>query len=248
MKELIKQYLSDRSFRLYKYLSRHTLPWGLDLTFDIDRLSRDLPIRTIFDVGANIGQTAQEFHKNFSEADIFSFEPVSKTFQELEKNTRNLNRVKIFKNGFGGEEQSCKIYINPNSLCSTLLVEASHDVKDYEMIDIKTIDRFCLQNDIDMIDILKTDTEGFDLQVIQGAEQYLNEQRIKFIVSEVGFYESDKQHTYFITLLNYLTQKGFKFSALYDQNSSHPRSRQGLLYCNALFLNPKVIKRQLEKK
>jgi len=65
MKELIKQYLSDRSFRLYKYLSRHTLPWGLDLTFDIDRLSRDLPIRTIFDVGANIGQTAQEFY-NFT--------------------------------------------------------------------------------------------------------------------------------------------------------------------------------------
>ncbi|MEY3827669.1 MAG: Paramecium bursaria Chlorella virus, partial [Cyanobacteriota bacterium] len=95
MKELIKQYLSDRSFRLYKYLSRHTLPWGLDLTFDIDRLSRDLPIRTIFDVGANNGSSSVPLAIANPTHLIFAFEPTPEMIEVIQSKIVGLENYVI---------------------------------------------------------------------------------------------------------------------------------------------------------
>ena len=40
----------------------------------------------IFDIGANIGQTALKFSEHFADAQIFSFEPVGDTFKQFKNN------------------------------------------------------------------------------------------------------------------------------------------------------------------
>jgi len=40
-------------------------------------------------------------------------------------------------------------------------------------VTITTIDAFCSANNIDQISVLKTDTEGFDAEVLRGADKML---------------------------------------------------------------------------
>jgi FkbM family methyltransferase len=47
-----------------------------------------------------------------------------------------------------------------------------------------TLDRFCFERGVKQIDVLKIDTEGFDLEVLKGASSMLAQQAIKFIYFE----------------------------------------------------------------
>ncbi len=62
------------------------IPFGADKSTDIAALCPKP--RVIFDVGANVGQTVDELRSTFSEASIYSFEPVPSTFETSLANTR----------------------------------------------------------------------------------------------------------------------------------------------------------------
>jgi trans-aconitate methyltransferase len=53
---------------------------------ELQKLCKSLDEPTIFDVGAHIGQTANEFRRRFPKARIFSFEPFPNSFQTLSAN------------------------------------------------------------------------------------------------------------------------------------------------------------------
>jgi hypothetical protein len=61
-------------------------------------------------------------------------------------------------------------------------------------VQVTTLDAFCNRERIASIDILKTDTEGYDARVLSGARRMLSEKRIHCVVSEVGFI-GDRYHT-----------------------------------------------------
>ena len=52
--------------------------------------------------------------------------------------------------------------------------------KQFKSFDVNsdTIDNFCKQEDIEFIDILKIDTEGSEIEVLQGAKNMLNKTNI----------------------------------------------------------------------
>lgn len=60
-----------------------------------------------------------------------------------------------------------------------------------ETITLTTIDEFCLERNITSIDILKSDTEGNELQVLYGAKGILSENKIKYLVIEAGIFRDD---------------------------------------------------------
>ncbi|MEQ9000471.1 MAG: FkbM family methyltransferase [Coleofasciculus sp. B1-GNL1-01] len=160
--------------KIYKTQTRY-LPVGLDLVADINKIYPNLgQIKTIFDVGANIGQTARHFYKSFPNANILSFEPIKETFDELHYNTEKLNRVSCFNHALGNINESRKIYLKEKSNLNSLVEDIMPISENYDIVNVKTIDEFCENNDIENIDILKTDTEGWDLNVIQGAIAALN--------------------------------------------------------------------------
>src|SRR6266849_3760996 len=69
----------------YRVYYRSVLPYGIDFMLDIERLSRawGVPIRTFFDVGANVGQTSASALASFADARVFAFEPHPATFSKL---------------------------------------------------------------------------------------------------------------------------------------------------------------------
>lgn len=227
---------------------RRDLPIGLEVVADIHKIYPDLgQIQTIFDVGANIGQTSRHFHQSFPNANIWSFEPIQNTFNTLKKNTANLERVRCFHHAFGNVNETRKIYPNEASEMDSFVEELQDLSRTPEWVDVKTINDFGAAHNIETIDLLKTDTEGWDLQVIEGASRYLEEKKIKFIYSEAGWLERDKRHTFFPKLHAYLIAQGFRMYALYDYcHHFYEDDSFGLIFSNALFVNSQAIQHPID--
>lgn len=148
----------------------------------------------IFDVGANRGEYSLTLTKKFPFARVYSFEPNSYTFEVLKENLKDTS-VKVFNHGFGNKESRSEIYVYENNTISehaSLYKEFAKvispelgklDILPVE-IELKTIDGFCIENNIGNIDFIKIDVEGHELSVLEGALNMINHSKIKIIQFE----------------------------------------------------------------
>src|SRR5687768_9496107 len=97
------QKLSGYYMHKYAYL-----PIGHDLVTDI-RLKIKLTPKTIFDVGANIGQTYESFSVAFPDADIYCFEPINSTFKELEQKVGKFQNAHLYNIALGQTNETIEI-------------------------------------------------------------------------------------------------------------------------------------------
>ncbi|MEA5525462.1 FkbM family methyltransferase [Nodularia spumigena] len=236
LKKQIKKILKACGYTLYH---TKTMPFGCDLKEDIARLSPDLNLRTIFDVGANKGQTTLDYRRKFPEAKIFCFEPVSQTFEVLKANVGLDPNVYCFNLALGEENKQDKILVQgtsgSNSISNVSKVNPSAD-QSLETVNIMTLDQFMAEDDhkIDQIDLLKIDTEGYECQVLRGAEATLRSEKIFYISIEVTFRQQDNHHTQFSTISEMLADYNFNFVGLYDA-SPFWGGGNAIDYGNALF-------------
>lgn len=240
LKTKTRELLIDLSgYWVYK---KRDIPIGCDLGNDLkNKIS--LPLKTVFDVGANIGQTSLKFHEAFPEAAIYAFEPVNKTFRQLSKNTKALSRVQCFNVALGEKTESVEIDVfeGDASVFNSLKKEAQNKSGNTkEIISVTTGDAFCKEHRIAEIDLLKIDTEGYELPVLQGFREMITASKIKALFCEVGFTPSNTRNTYINDLVDFATHNNFKFYGVYEV--SNLQIKAGNNYGNVLFLNNEVVK------
>ena len=201
----------------------------------------ELSAHTFFDVGANVGQTSKEIRKYFPQSFIHAFEPVDSTFSILRKNLARDRNIKLNNTALGTEEKKITIFLKNNSQINSLLneVDSSNKNKNKNNIytqDIKVIrgDDYCKTNELDDIFLLKTDTEGYDLEVLKGFEQIIHARKAFFIFVEVTFEQTDCCHSSFSAVNEYLSQYGYKLVGFYDL-VHHGGSQPHLSHCNCLW-------------
>jgi FkbM family methyltransferase len=205
--------------------------------YDRENFPRLEPVSepTIFDVGANIGQSSVWFSKTFPRARIHAFEPVAAVFATLEANTKKLGNVKCIHGALGARAESISIpRVSSASIQTTQVLADFGDAsaEAYEEIAVLTADDYCDANGIDRIDVLKTDTEGFDLEVARGAKRLLEAGAISYFIAEVTIARDDAQHTNFFELREFVNQSGYEVTSFFDL--VHAPGRQ-LHFFNALF-------------
>lgn len=156
----------------YWIYKKEHLPIGIDLFFDFSNRYNSNNIEVIFDVGGNVGQSVRKFKDHIPNCTIYSFEPVKATFQDLQENCEGYNNVFAKNIGLGSKKEQRPIYIESQSVWNSLIPkEENFDYHKQEIIKIDSIDNFMNDNKINKIDVLKTDTEGFDLEVLKGAKR-----------------------------------------------------------------------------
>lgn len=82
--------------------------------------------------------------------------------------------------------------------------------------------------------VLKTDTEGNDLQVLTGASRLLKDKIIESIICEATFDSGDQDHTNFYENQAFRASFGYKIAGIYEQVCWNNPYR--LAYFNALFV------------
>src|SRR5688572_12476187 len=101
---ILKKQFNRMGLEIFK---TRTLPFGLYQFQDAFRRVEGFNPRVIFDVGANIGQTSTRLRSALKDSEIYAFEPVGSTYDELVRNVSGLG-VKTFKLGFGSEKKKDK--------------------------------------------------------------------------------------------------------------------------------------------
>jgi FkbM family methyltransferase len=219
---------------------RHA-PVGYDVFMDMKHRLL-LPMRTVFDVGANTGQTVQEVLHGFPEAKIYSFEPVKGTFDRLRQNVGAFPNVHCTHAALGAREEQIKIKLYPDdeSVANSLNPLAMNTAADArtETITITTGEAFCKAHGITEIDLLKIDTEGYERPVIEGFGEMLRAGKIGAIFCEVSFNPQDKSHTYINDLNDLVLSHGYTFYGLYGV--SNASIKVGRSYGNVLYVSPGV--------
>jgi FkbM family methyltransferase len=194
--------------------------------------------KVVFDVGANVGQSLYRISHAFPYADIYCFEPILSTFNQLRENTSKMTRVQCFHLALGSSSGTTQVVLQNSSLINSLvrtIRESSHKDLNIETVHIDTLDRFCDRHNVEHIDYLKIDTEGFDLEVLKGGNQMLACGRVTFIQVEAGISYTNKEHIPLQQFRQYLEEKGYHLFGIYEQTLEWTGELR-LMFCNPVFV------------
>jgi FkbM family methyltransferase len=231
MKELIRTLATKLG---YDVRSRASL--GIDPFADMRRFVPAGKDPLILDIGANVGQSVGRFRKVFPKATIHSFEPGPDTFQTLSKNVETDERVSVWNCAVGASAGKQSFQENTNPDMSSLLSLSSTgwgEVKRQSLVEVTTVDAFLQANRIAHVDILKCDTQGYELEVFKGAEQTLRANRIGLVYFEFIFSDMYKHLPSFDEVFRHLVDRNFSLVALYD---FHHQNRLAS-FADVLFVN-----------
>lgn len=177
-------YLSARALGLHNYASGRIS--GESRAMRAVLAGKTAPV--VFDVGANEGQWLSEILAACPSARIHAFEP-QKQLAELIAGKHPA--VTVNNLGLGHEAGVLELFDyadHPGSQHASLLpgvIDWVHCGRaESRTVMIGTLDEYCAQHDVEWIDFLKIDVEGFELNVLHGARRMLGENRIDAIQFE----------------------------------------------------------------
>jgi FkbM family methyltransferase len=141
---------------------------------------------TVFDVGANTGIYTRLAQKTFHNSVIHCFEIVPDTRVTLEANLLGSNNIII--NNYGLSNTNTSLLIGYNDKNDTQAREVSSLSTPRHTIDgqVRTGDSYVSKQNIKFIDLLKIDTEGHEIAILEGFKQALDGNKIRVIQFEYG--------------------------------------------------------------
>ena len=152
----------------------------------------------IFDVGANEGDSITRFRNLFTNPQIHSFEPTEDLFKKIKKNF-NLSNLPLNNYALGKNKAKRNFYIynyhrvnsfypmENNSKYKKQRTKNNFENEKVKLVDVVSIDDYCLKNKISRINLLKIDTQGSEAEVLLGAKNFLGNQLIDIIELEYIF-------------------------------------------------------------
>lgn len=176
----------------------------------------DSSIKTIIDVGANVGQYAFATHTFYPDAIIHSFEPVPETFAKLKVNTCKIEKINVYSCALGDSEGTIEFYQNEHSHASSALEVSSEQKKEMPttgnykkiVVPIYKLDDFNFNAPVLRPTLLKLDVQGFEKQVLLGGEIFLKE--VDYLLLEMSFIPMYNNEPLFDEMHQFIKDKGFK--------------------------------------
>jgi FkbM family methyltransferase len=206
---------------------------GIDKFVDISRHLSAKPV--VLDIGANVGQTITAVRRAFPDATIHAFEPSPLTFAELERKCGGLPRVHLNCVALGRRRSTVQFSQYEDSQFSSVLPpgpDATTRVVSTVSVSLRSVDDYCAEHGIAYVDLLKTDTQGFELEVLSGADRMFGEGRVSLVLVELIFSADYARQARYHEILRYLDERGFQAMAFYD--AYYVKGR--LVSCNALLV------------
>jgi FkbM family methyltransferase len=182
-------------------------------------------IDLVLDVGANNGGFGKMLRLEGYKGTIHSFEPVSKTYEELKKVIAKDSNWHAHQYALGATQAKQLINVTESSDLASFLSPSSFGKDVYkenlktshqEEVIINTVDQFLSKEIHDMRTkkvFLKMDTQGFDMQVIQGSLKSLDS--ISCVLSEISLNPIYSNMPHYLDSLKSYEELGLMVTGLY---------------------------------
>ena len=188
-------------------------------------------INIFFDIGAHEGESIEVFSKNLNIKKIYSFEPSPINFLKLKNKVNSFSKkfkdLEIYIENFGLGREKKKIYlkqlnesssstinqINKNSRYfkkKKFFLNKLHVKNFYKNIDVQIVrlDEYLNNNSIEHINFMKIDTEGYELDVLQGLGTKIY--NVKYIMFEHHYHDMIVKTYKFSDINELLIKNNFK--------------------------------------
>jgi FkbM family methyltransferase len=197
-------------------------------------------VKTVIDVGANIGQFASEARKALPNAHIYSFEPMKECYSALLRSRASDSNFTAYNFALGESAGNSIIHKNsyaPSSSIlnnSKILEEAFPFTKEStdETIVVKTLDSVLDGTKLEKNILLKLDVQGYEEKVLRGGLNFLN--HVSIVLAETSFYALYEKQPLFDDIYKFLKEKGFEYHGGL-QNKRHPKTGE-ILFEDSIFI------------
>ncbi|MCB9197891.1 MAG: FkbM family methyltransferase [Flavobacteriales bacterium] len=200
---------------------------------------------TVIDVGANNGQFARSVRIAMPEVKIISFEPIPEECSALKNSFKDDRNYVVHQLALGKEAGQTNFLVNDFSPTSSLLEQTDLQKEYYPVtgnskkieVNIERLDTVLSVDELTGGVLLKVDVQGFEDQVLIGAENILS--KVDLIYVECSFKEFYKGQPLFHDIYELLHEKGFVFMGIGDQLKAGKKGEPTQI--DAIFVNSKKI-------
>lgn len=180
-------------------------------------LTKYLPANAVMiDCGAHVGADSIELAKIFPKGTVHSFEPVPAIYQHLKHNTRRFTSIKCHQLALSDKNGSALMNVSSggSDASSSLLAPTGHttdhpDVLFTESIDVTTmtLDQWAISNDIEKIDFLWLDMQGYEYKMLSASTQVLPQ--VLAVHTEVSLRDTYAGALLYVDLKKWMESLGF---------------------------------------
>lgn len=198
--------------------------------------------RVIFVAGAYHGDGSKHLLKAFPDAAVYSFEPDPDSFAAMQANLASFSRSVGVQAAVGDTPGVATLNRNQGPVTNSMLPTAPESVspdlttESSTTVPVVTLDSFCRDKGIDIVDYVHADLQGFEMHMLRGAEQLLRERRLKLLLLEVSFEPYYSGQPTMDEIFRFLNERGYRFictqGMFFEEGAKWPRSG------NVLFLAP----------
>jgi FkbM family methyltransferase len=240
---MLKRLIQTR-LRKSGYYLRSTRHFGDDYWNDLELLIARQPSQStlIIDVGAHHGETLIACRNRFPKSMIHCFEPDPESQEILAECATGLANVKLHPMALGNSTGVAEFHRNSESMTNSLLPTSAASreseyadftiTKEMIQVPVETLDAVCERENIPWIDLLKTDCQGFDLMVLQGAEKMIASHQVGLITCEVIFDHEYEGQGKFHELLKFLDAHNYRLMGFYNMSRT---TTNACTYCDVIF-------------
>lgn len=144
-------------------------------------------VKIVFEVGARYGLETIQLKNTFPNSIVHSFECNPNTINKCKTNLCGKDNIFFNDFGLGNKNENLPFYsyiANNNDGPSSFLkrIDFNTTQKQTGIIEIKTLKNYVSHNKIENIDILCMDVQGYELNVLKGAEDFIK--NINYIIME----------------------------------------------------------------
>lgn len=198
-----------------RYPGAETLPGHLKRLFAL------YEVDCVLDVGANRGQFASTLRRSGYGGRIISFEPVPEAFDELLAYAESDERWQVRRLALGDRAGTFPLNVTASTSVSSFLVPTAQYAAGYvggriqriEEVEVARLDaifdELCTGSGV----FLKTDTQGYDLRVVEGAAGCLD--RIVGVQIEMSVIPIYEGATGYVDALRFMQQHGFTATGIF---------------------------------
>lgn len=195
------------------------------LRLHVDQVFARYGINVVFDVGAHHGEYGGWLRRNGYRGWIASFEPVAANFAALRRRSASDRHWLAFPTALGAANGRAEINVARNSVFSSFRGHTAYatdtfgaepEVAAVESVEVATLDDVAdavLDRVTDPRAYLKLDTQGWDLEVLKGADRTVR--RTSALQTEVSCQPVYHDMPTMTTSLDALAAHGFAISGLF---------------------------------